>query len=446
MQKRTNMNQVDKKSPTLFDINYRHFFGELQEIIATQSAACACAEYVANDLLANKVKRFEYYHELNDDLSAFKCSKFRKPSDIKREMRDTLARVLFVRLISALEVFLINQIRTAFIVDKKLFMKSGAVYEFGQAELLAMTSISSIRSKILGKICRDLTSGGYSKIVDFYSKYFSINLNSTLPGKERMTDYHEHRHLLVHRLGRTDSIFRKKYNTLKSGIHIDESFLYQGVSDFNKFAEDITKQVVRIFTPKSDEELKAQLDAERIIELEIEIFKPACRAAEVDFEFLVSDDYTLLRDLIISIDRDSENQKSFKIGGTFNQIRRYLAILESHSLKKEITYTIASDYSTRRKPLLKPARKSDAKRIKERLKKKKKYSKIADSLSESELLKIQMTLPIQPWENGVHRIVAKELGMKLREVSAGIKILIQRGIFKNQRNGVIIDDILVAGE
>lgn len=66
--------------------------------------------------------------------------------------------------------------------------------------------------------------------------------------------------------------------------------------------------------------------------------------------------------------------------------------------------------------------------------------KRASSKPSDELIKtISARLPPQPWKPGVHAIVAKELGVSPYVVSQAIKVLITRGDWMDQRDGVVYD-------
>jgi len=54
-----------------------------------------------------------------------------------------------------------------------------------------------------------------------------------------------------------------------------------------------------------------------------------------------------------------------------------------------------------------------------------------------ELELIQKALPSQPWPTGIHKTVAQQLGLSTSAVSYAIQVLISRGVFSHQRNGVV---------
>jgi hypothetical protein len=60
------------------------------------------------------------------------------------------------------------------------------------------------------------------------------------------------------------------------------------------------------------------------------------------------------------------------------------------------------------------------------------------------LQRLQQELPEQPWLKGTHLLVRGKLGLSNTQYNKAVKILIERGIFKRQENGEIIDDVDVA--
>lgn len=59
------------------------------------------------------------------------------------------------------------------------------------------------------------------------------------------------------------------------------------------------------------------------------------------------------------------------------------------------------------------------------------------ALDEDIIEQIKTKLPPQPWEKGVHKVIALEMGLTMRHVLKAIQELIRRGDFKPQKDGVI---------
>jgi DNA-binding MarR family transcriptional regulator len=60
-------------------------------------------------------------------------------------------------------------------------------------------------------------------------------------------------------------------------------------------------------------------------------------------------------------------------------------------------------------------------------------------LDEALISKVQEDLPAQPWPCGVHKVIAQQLGLSNGTVSHAIQVLIQRGLAKQQNDGVVLE-------
>lgn len=62
-----------------------------------------------------------------------------------------------------------------------------------------------------------------------------------------------------------------------------------------------------------------------------------------------------------------------------------------------------------------------------------------DPLPEELILQVRDKMPEQPWEDGIHKKVAEELGVNARVVNRAITELIKRGIFNPQIDGIVYE-------
>jgi hypothetical protein len=122
-----------------------------------------------------------------------------------------------------------------------------------------------------------------------------------------------------------------------------------------------------------------------------------------------------LKDLSLQIIEEAEDIFNLIISGNINYLERYIAILKKLDFDKSIEI------------------------IKIELKKanppKKKNIKFSIEMFD----KIRNILPEQPWEKGIHKIIAGKLGVSSITVRAVIRKLISDGVFKHQVDGRIID-------
>ncbi|MCC4213759.1 hypothetical protein [Leeuwenhoekiella parthenopeia] len=326
-----------------------------------------------------------------------------------------LSEIVYVRLISALELFLIDLIRDVFIATKEPFKKQDIKLEFTQAELLSLDSPSIIFNKVITKELRKLSSGGFNEIVKYYKRHFGIEFGNFSPGKKKMEEYHDRRHLLVHRLGKTDDQYRKRYNYDHPSITITEEYLQQSFKDFKGFAalinDQIKYKVNQLIYTKNRKPKIVEAKSRVVVMLkqgEQDYLKPS-------FEFWAGDEFTMLSSLTENRNKTDEKTLELIISGTEKQISSYKKVLQDGAKKGEIKLSRFKTKSNYQEPL-KPV-----------------------YLNEEMLKQIARELPKQPWETGIHKTIASKLGYSNKFVSVAIQLLIGKGIFKNQIDGNIIE-------
>lgn len=350
---------------------------------------------------------------------------YKTKHNFKAEIKKNLLEIIFVRVLSALEVFFVDLIRDAFLENKEPFKKQDIQVQFTQAELLSIKSLAEVFNKVISKECHKLTSGGFTDIIKYYKKHFDIDLSSFAPGKSKLEEYHERRHLLVHRLGKTDQQYRDKYNTTKHGITVEEDYLFGCINDFLSFTEMVNNQMKYKLQNEFVSRAKKGKLIERKLTLKVELLtnkKPDF--FEPNFEFWAIDDFSVFSNILDDKIVGDENKMEITISGTFSQIKSYSRIIRRAQKKKEIGLDITEE------KLIQPQN----------------ITKTPTVLDEDLLNKIKDKLPAQPWEKSVHKKVAAELGIKNALVSIAIQQLIAKKIFKQQIDGVIIEDKKLDGD
>ena len=130
-----------------------------------------------------------------------------------------LRSTLLVRLVAAFEAFLIDTIEEIsersdepFASDKKL--------EISQRQLLALAREQGLKSFLVNKTTRQLTSGGFEEIRKFYKSTLGIDIAPANTSPKLLEEIHDRRHLYVHRAGYVDEQYVHKYPA--SGLRVDE--------------------------------------------------------------------------------------------------------------------------------------------------------------------------------------------------------------------------------
>ena len=178
----------------------------------------------AEEVLRYKARR-RHKTGLDPDLVLVNPILYKLKPSFRSTIRQQLRELIFTRLISVLETYLVDAVRDVFFVTKQPFMDQTVQVGFTQAEILAADSMSYVLSRIINKDCRRLTSGGFEELIKYYRSHFGIELTDIAPGKTPMREYHDRRHLLVHRLGKPDSQYRKKYTFAEAHLSVDDEYL-----------------------------------------------------------------------------------------------------------------------------------------------------------------------------------------------------------------------------
>lgn len=149
--------------------------------------------------------------------------KYRNIGHLKAELRSGLPRdlrsVLYIRVISALEVFLIDSIKHAFTRNPSL-LASQKRLEIPHSRLIAARTVTELQWEIVQKETRRLHSAGFTEVAKFFSSQLGINLSETGINLARLEKAHDLRHLLVHRLGHTDEQYREKYGVKLAKVYV----------------------------------------------------------------------------------------------------------------------------------------------------------------------------------------------------------------------------------
>lgn len=292
------------------------------------------------------------------------------------------------------------------------------MFQLSQAEILSIKSPASFYNKVINRECRKLSSSGFSEIVKYYKKHFQIEVSGFAPGKNKMEEYHERRHLLVHKLGRTDNQYRIKYNTTKLSISVDDDYLCECIEDLSSFCEMVNNQLVYQLKNEFAPNNKKTKEVERKVTLKI-MFQSEAKDLEYfqnDYEFWSQDEFSVLGDILDNKVNIDSNTIEYNISGTFAQVRSYTRIIRRAQKKEKFEVEIT----------------------KERVKS---SGKLVNRILDEEILKqIEEKLPQQPWKTGIHKEIASELEVSNKLVSTAIQQLIAKGVFKQQIDGKIINE------
>lgn len=394
------------------------FKHDLDKLLSFYRATIYAYEQTDEILVFRKANRIRFDERTESGLLIRQPHFFKTKHGAQVTIRMTLREVIFTRVVSALEVFLIDLIRDAFLENKEPFKKQDIHPQFSQAELLSLRSPAQLFNKIINKECRKLSSGGFGEIVRFYKKYFDIDIGSLHPGLTTMEEYHDRRHILVHRMGKTDQLFRGKYDTLRHTVSIEEGYLVQCIEDLKSFSKMLHERLVYQLQHEFKRH-KGEKEIDRLLRIVIQLYgneKPNFLAT--NFEFYVDDELFVLNDILDEIKQYDNKKYELTISGKNRQLKSYMSHLKKSQRSQLISFEILQEV----------VRHPDA-------------GKLQPKVLDDELLeRIRASLPAQPWTTGTHRVISVELNIPPQLVQLAIKQLIARGIFKKQINGVLIEN------
>lgn len=330
----------------------------------------------------------------------------------KDSFRTILRETIFVRTISVLEVFLIDAVREILVARKDLFTQDKIV-TLSYPHLISFNNSSEILSYIINNECRNLHNGGFKEICNYFRNRLKIELNNFKEPLKIIFEYHDKRHLIVHRLGLTDKEYRHKYNTNIKRVNINEKYLISAFKNIRAFCEFVLNESTIIIN--STDNLLNQTDESFATIALKTLDKKGNEAIKKNYIFSFDDNIVQLKDLRLQTIKETEDIFNLIISGDINYLKRYIAILKKLDLNKSIEIINIE---------LNEAKPSKKKNV---------------TVSVEMFEKIRTHLPAQPWEKGMHKIIASKLGVSNNIVQAVIKKLISDGVFKHQMDGRIIE-------
>jgi hypothetical protein len=298
---------------------------------------------------------------------------------LKTQFPKFLRETIFVRLISALEVFLIDAVRDIFLARRDLF-QSGNKIEFTFGEVLSATSITEVWTKVINRELRKLHSQGFKEVVKFYNNRLDIDLSTFPSSISIIQELHDRRHLLVHRLGKADDQYRHRYDSRLKSLPVSEEYLLNSMHQILEFARFVAGAAQTRANQKIDTSESKANDAEASVV--IEFLSEEAKAVTVKgFHFAMDDKIGSLDDILTSY-RWEEGRLTMAFAGDSASVRAYLRILKRLARKDQLI--IHERQIFRLEPI--PRRQCN--------------------LSREALEAMAKQLPHRPWSTDIHREMA----------------------------------------
>ena len=314
----------------------------------------------------------------------------KKKSSATSANEKNLSEIVFIRVISALEVYMKDSILEIFRKNKLPFKNLKKDLKFDYNELLSFKSTADIINKLIKTELKEVKNGGISELVRYYNNTFDLNINITSPEFKKLLKYHDQRHILVHRLGKTDDVYRKKYESNIFTLSIDEDYLITCIDDFNAFGNQIEELLEIKFKDEYYKILQSK-KPEKQIRFSVEILKGKPEIFNFNYEFWIDDQPVMFGNILR--DREDIDTKKFiiSVAGKNREIENYIKIVDNFASKNKIKV----EYLIKKKKQLPP-------------------------LSKETLFKIKEQMPPIPWEINIIDEISNELSLSKRDVIRGL--------------------------
>ena len=308
---------------------------------------------------------------------------------LPRSLRETI----FVRLVSALEVFLTDVVREVYAARRDL-LATDIHIELSYRYLSSLQTTSDLVTFLVNKDCRALTSGGFTKITKYFRDRLGIDLAGAR-GFNRLKEIHERRHLLVHRLGYTDEQYREEHGQRTHRVSIEETFLLESIKLIRDFSADVVLKAGSVIVRGPEVRFSKTLNEIAIV---VEICSPeADQLTSPNFSFLYNERYYSTRDMLVERSV-SGSRVALKLRGEKKVIRVFLRKVQNLAKAKKLVIVV-------------PSKTTNAKTV-----------------SVATIERVRQALPSGPWDRQTAKSVAKTLGLGPRTVEAALRQLQLSGI------------------
>jgi hypothetical protein len=256
----------------------------------------------------------------------------------------TLRETIFVRLISAVEVFHVDLVRAIFTFRRDLLSREQPL-ELPYAYVASLTTLSELITRLVDRDCRAITSGGFSDATKFYKQRFQIDLKG-LAGYQALTAAHALRHILVHRLGHTDEQYRRTYKPKKRRVSVDQAYLLEAIKQLRLYADALVVHATKLAEPVAARALRDQND----LVLHLQVDSPeAAELTSPDYFFLYNERYYMLRDLIRER-HVTDREVRLSLRGDTKVLRVYLRKIRGLAEHDKLTILTPSKMKNVKKP------------------------------------------------------------------------------------------------
>lgn len=317
---------------------------------------------------------------------------------MKQQFRRYLRETIFVRLISSLEVYFIDVLREIFLERRDLFHTQNPT-QFTVGEILSANSLTYLWTKLLNREVRSLQNQGFKEITKYYKNRLNIDCNKFNKSISIIEEYHDRRHILVHRLGRTDETYKHKYNSTEKTLTVTEEYLISSIQTIIEFAQFLDEEAKNIIEDKNKPR-KKKAEYRREYEIEHQSNESE-KYTNPEYHFKTEESVIGLKDILVSIRNDDKTQFLI-VEGSYVDVRAYTQRLKKLERKGLIRLkTVKSQILTEFK------------------------RKQTDCNLPTEIIEaIAKSLPNLPFEEQVHKSVAKQFNISNKQAYKALELIL----------------------
>lgn len=313
-----------------FDTNYRRLITLYNAILYSfELASKKVKDIIYVDSQGIDLKSKIYLDNNEDENYLIAGNMYELSNKYKKGYIKQIDSILLIRLISMLEVFLIETIKEIFRIRKDMF-QTEKIIEISYSELFATKNISDLWGKTISKDCRNLHSRGFLAITKYYKNNFNICF-SEYENFSTICKAHEIRHLIVHRMGKTDEQYRKTYSETVKELSIDKDEFINIAKNVQNFTTFVKNKCTDLIIQKP-----TVVKNEDIIEMNIRfsiLNDEECKMLIADnYSFFYEDQLILLKNILKSKNKTS-SMVELKLVGQKNYLHRYFIYLKRANKK-----------------------------------------------------------------------------------------------------------------
>jgi hypothetical protein len=219
-----------------------------------------------------------------------------------------------------------------------------------------------------------------------------IEFNDFSKAIDSIQEMHDRRHLLVHRLGKTDPEYRHRYNEARKRLTVDEEYLMTSTAVILEFAQFISDAAEVAISTKTHANNSDRFSSQVKLILE-PLSDSAASVMSRSFHYSVDDRIVSLNDILVSRQSEGANEV-LSLDGPTDNLRAYVSVIKRLQRSSEmIIHTIEGELP--------------------------KVHNFPEQLTEL----VAQSLPASPWPKDIHKTIRSKFGMTSTQSRAIVRLI-----------------------